>query len=73
MKITELRRVKIAVLDDYADVARKAADWDAISGKPEISIFRDHVTDLNALVERLRPFEVVCLMRERTRMDRNLI
>ena len=42
--MTELRRVKIAVLDDYADVARKAADWDAISGKPEISIFRDHLT-----------------------------
>jgi len=71
--MTELRRVKIAVLDDYADVARKAANWDAISGKPEISIFRDHLTDPNALVERLRPFEVVCLMRERTRMDRNLI
>jgi len=73
VKISELRRVKIAVLDDYADVARKVADWDAISGKPEISIFRDHLTDPNALVERLRPFEVVCLMRERTRMDRNLI
>lgn len=71
--MTELRRVKIVVLDDYADVARKAADWDAISGKPEISIFRDHLTDPNALVERLRHFEVVCLMRERTRMDRNLI
>ena len=71
--MTELRRVKIAVLDDYADVAHKAANWDDISGKPEISIFRDHLTDPNTLVERLRPFEVVCLMRERTRMDRNLI
>jgi hypothetical protein len=53
--MTELRRVKIAVLDDYADVARNAANWDDISGKPEISIFRDHLTDPNVLVERLRP------------------
>ena len=63
--MTDLRRVKIAVLDDYADVARNAANWDDISGKPEISIFRDHLTDPNALVERLRPFEAVCLLIER--------
>jgi phosphoglycerate dehydrogenase-like enzyme len=58
--------MKIAILDDYQNVALKMADWSALSGRAKITVFNDHVADPSALVERLLPFDVVCVMRERT-------
>lgn len=55
--------MKIAVLDDYAGVALSLADW---SGLGEVTVFRDTVADPAALIARLAPFEVLCVMRERT-------
>ena len=65
--------VKIAILDDYQNVALKMADWSALSGRAEITVFNDHVADPSALVERLLPFEVVCVMRERTPLPREVL
>ncbi len=64
--------VKIAVLDDYQDAAARYADWASLP-RAEITIYRDHRADPHALAERLRPFDVVCLMRERTRLDAALL
>jgi phosphoglycerate dehydrogenase-like enzyme len=58
--------VRIAVLDDYQDVALSSADWSAVTDRCTVEVFRDHVTDPNALVERLTPFDAVVVMRERT-------
>jgi phosphoglycerate dehydrogenase-like enzyme len=58
--------VQVAVLDDYQDVARHFGDWDRLAGRAEVTVFTDHVSDADALVERLSPFEVVVAMRERT-------
>jgi phosphoglycerate dehydrogenase-like enzyme len=66
-------RIKIAVLDDYQNIALKMADWSSIPGNPEISVFNDHVSDENLLVERLLPFDIVCIMRERTLMSATLL
>lgn len=60
----------IAILDDYAGAALRLADW---SGFGEITVFSDTITDHAALVARLLPFEVICLMRERTPMPAALI
>ena len=65
--------VKIAILDDYQDAALKMADWSALSGRAEITVFNDHVADPSALVERLLPFDVVCVMRERTPLPREVL
>jgi len=65
--------VKIAILDDYQNAALKMADWAALSGRAEITVFNDHVSDPSALVERLLPFEVVCVMRERTPLPREVL
>jgi phosphoglycerate dehydrogenase-like enzyme len=65
--------MKIAVLDDYQNVALKMADWSALSGRAEITIFNDHVAAPSALVERLLPFDVVCVMRERTPLPREVL
>jgi phosphoglycerate dehydrogenase-like enzyme len=58
--------VAIAILDDYQNVALQMADWSCLDGKAKITVFNDHIADLEALVERLKPFDVLCLMRERT-------
>ncbi len=65
--------IKIAVLDDYGDIARKVADWGTISNHPDVAVFHDHLSDQEALVERLKPFDVICIMRERTPITRALI
>lgn len=62
--------MKIAILDDYAGVAHEMADW---SGLGEITVFRDTVTDRAALIERLRPFDILCVMRERTPLPAEVI
>lgn len=62
--------VKIAVLDDYAGAALRLADWPEWA---EVTVFSDTITDRAALVARLRPFEVICLMRERTPLPAEII
>jgi phosphoglycerate dehydrogenase-like enzyme len=63
--------LRIAVLDDYAGVALQMADWPSLGA--EVSVFRDTLTDEDALAARLAPFDVICLMRERTPMPASLI
>jgi len=65
--------MKVAILDDYQDVALRLADWSAVKRRAEISVFSDHLADPAAVVERLRPFEVVCIMRERTPLSRDIL
>jgi phosphoglycerate dehydrogenase-like enzyme len=66
-------RVRIAVLDDYQNAALSLADWSALDERATVTVFNDHVADSDAVVERLQPFDVVCVMRERTPMTRAII
>jgi phosphoglycerate dehydrogenase-like enzyme len=65
--------MKISILDDYQNVALKVADWSALSRRAEVTVFNDHVANPSALVERLLPFDVVCVMRERTPLPREVL
>src|SRR6267154_4308426 len=64
---------RIAVLDDYQDVALSLADWSVLDARATVTVFNDHLADSDAVVERLQPFEIVCVMRERTPMTRIII
>jgi phosphoglycerate dehydrogenase-like enzyme len=59
-------RVRIAVLDDYQNVALSLADWSALDERAIVTVFNDHLAESDAVVERLQPFDIVCVMRERT-------
>ena len=61
---------RIAILDDYAGAALDLADW---SGLGRVTVFRDTLTDPDALAERLAPFDVLCVMRERTPLPATLL
>ena len=63
--------MKIAVIDDYQDSARSLADWARLDG--EVHFFHEHVADEDALIASLAPFDVVCIMRERTRFPRRVL
>ncbi|HDR9181135.1 TPA: D-2-hydroxyacid dehydrogenase family protein [Burkholderia vietnamiensis] len=64
---------KIAILDDYQGVALKSADWSPVLAGAEIVVFRDHLESDDALVERLRPFDAICVMRERTPLTAGIL
>ncbi len=64
---------RVAIIDDYQGVALRMADWSPLEGRCEIGVFRDHLSDEDAVAERLAPFDVVCVMRERTPLTRTLI
>ena len=65
--------INVAVLDDYQGVALSTVDWSKVSERADITVFRDHLADLDAVAERLAPFDVVCVMRERTPMPASLL
>lgn len=62
--------MKIAVLDDYQGVAAGLADWASLDA--EVSYFHDTAHG-PALAARLAPFDVLCVMRERTPLPAALI
>ena len=64
---------RIAVLDDYQHVALSLADWSVLDGRATVTVFDDHLADSDAVVERLQPFDIICVMRERTPMTRTII
>jgi phosphoglycerate dehydrogenase-like enzyme len=65
--------MKVAILDDYQNVALEMAEWSPVARRAEITVFNDHVADPDAVVERLLPFDVICVMRERTPLPRAVI
>ena len=64
---------RIAIMDDYQGVALTMADWSAIQGHATIEVFTDTIADPDALVARLHPFDILCVMRERTPLPRTII
>ena len=68
-----MKKYKIAVLDDYQNAALESADWSVLRDRADIAVFQNHLADPDAVIERLLPFDVVCVMRERTPLPRNVI
>ena len=64
--------IRVAILDDYQQVALQLADWRGLDPDAEIRVFPDHLFDEPALAHRLHTFECVVLMRERTPFPRSL-
>src|ERR1700730_2213797 len=67
------KRFRIAVLDDYQHVALSFADWSVLDARATVIVFNNHLADSDAVIERLKPFDIVCVMRERTPMTRTII
>lgn len=64
---------RVAILDDYQDVARRMADWSSLPAGTEVVVFRDHLAEADAVVKRLADFDAVVAMRERTPFPKALL
>src|SRR6202051_523729 len=73
LESTKQEHFRIAVLDDYQEVALSLAGWSVLDGRATVTVFNDHLAGPDAVVERLQPFDIVCVMRERTPMTRTII
>lgn len=66
--------MKLAILDDYQRLALQVADWERLKQRGvEVTVFTDAFASLDAAAAKLAPFEILCLMRERTAFPRALI
>lgn len=65
--------VPVAVIDDYQDVARSSADWSRLPEDVEVTFFQSPCGTEDELVDRLEPFEIVGVMRERTAFPRTVL
>jgi phosphoglycerate dehydrogenase-like enzyme len=68
-----MNQPQIAVLDDYQQVAFQFADWTPVREKAQVTVFSDHLSEEPALIKRLQPFQVLCVMRERTPLTRSIL
>jgi D-3-phosphoglycerate dehydrogenase / 2-oxoglutarate reductase len=64
--------MKISILDDYHDTLRTLACFGKLAGHA-VTVWNDHVQDVDALAERLRDAEVLVLIRERTKIRAPLL
>lgn len=63
--------MRIAILDDYQAAAVDAADWSGLDA--DITVFRDHLGDSDAVAAALEGFDVIVAMRERTPFPRAVL
>ncbi|MDB5810904.1 MAG: Hydroxyacid dehydrogenase [Betaproteobacteria bacterium] len=56
--------MKIAVLDDYLHLSQTVADWSPLKPQCEITVFDRHLAAAEA-APVLKPFDVICTLRER--------
>ena len=64
--------MKIAVLDDWLNSAPSSADWRRLNSQFKIDFYQDTIVG-KALIRRLKPYQIICVMRERTIFDASLI
>ena len=65
--------LKVAILDDYQNIAQEFVDLKNLAGKYEIKIFSEPFENENNAIEELKDFEALLIMRERTKISSNLI
>jgi phosphoglycerate dehydrogenase-like enzyme len=64
---------KIAVLDDWQDVARASADWSALAARAEVTFFSDPFATEDEAATALADFDILLTMRERTAFPESLV
>jgi D-3-phosphoglycerate dehydrogenase len=65
--------MKLALLDDYQRMALKSADWKRLEKRGvEVSAFHEPFASPEDAAKKLQPFDLLCLLRERTAFPRAL-
>ena len=65
--------LNVAVLDDYQNVTKKYGNWDELDNLINLKVFNKYINKDSDLIKLLSKFEVLCLMRERTKLTSKII
>jgi phosphoglycerate dehydrogenase-like enzyme len=65
--------VKIAILDDWQELARTSADWSRLAARAELVFFADAFGSDDEIALALADFDIILTMRERTAFPESLI
>ncbi|SFS24199.1 D-2-hydroxyacid dehydrogenase family protein [Pseudomonas sp. NFACC42-2] len=65
--------VQIAVIDDWQNVANGVVDWSVLESVGQVHFLHDYPADTATMIERLKAFAVICVMRERSTFDQALL
>ena len=57
--------LRVAILDDYQNVALSLVDWRRLGDDVEAASFSRHIADIDEAARVLADFDVLVLMRER--------
>jgi phosphoglycerate dehydrogenase-like enzyme len=68
-----VNKLKLAILDDYQGTAKYLGDWSSLPPGTNVQFFQDHIANEDKLVERLKDFDMVMGMRERTPFTRSIL
>ncbi|UJF35814.1 D-2-hydroxyacid dehydrogenase family protein [Paenibacillus hexagrammi] len=66
-------KLRCAVLDDYQNIARHMADWSAIEEQVDVEFLQHHIDDEEELIRQLEDYEILVIMRERTRFGASIL
>ncbi|ALM83607.1 D-2-hydroxyacid dehydrogenase family protein [Bordetella sp. N] len=67
-----MTKVRVAVLDDYQNLALELADWAPVRRQADVVVFDRHLSEDEA-VDALRDFDAICLTRERMALPGSLL
>ncbi len=65
--------MRLAILDDFQNVVKSIGDWSQIEDRVDVTAYNDHLEDPGALVERLEPFDIVFVIRERSKFPKEVL
>lgn len=65
--------MRLAIINDYQELALKTTDWGRLPDSIEVDVFHDQLTDGQEAAARLQPYDIIVTAREETRFDQTLI
>ena len=65
--------LKVAILDDYQNISQNFLNLKELSRKYEFKVFSEYFLNEEEAIEQLKDFEALLIMRERTKITKNLI
>ena len=65
--------LNVIVLDDYQNVSKKFGNWDLLNDNINIKILNKYLTNKKEIIDNLKKYNVICLMRERTAISEDII
>ena len=65
--------LKVAILDDYQNISQEFLNLKKLDGKYEFKIFNEAFVSKDDAGEKLKDYEALLIMRERTKITKSLI